>query len=62
MEKKKIKTKINLDKIISFRVSEKEYQKVKNILLKMNLNKSDAMRKIISKVIKNDILIINLKT
>jgi len=38
----------NLSKIISFRITEEESEKLKMLILKKQINKSDAMRKIIA--------------
>lgn len=51
-KKKNKKENVKLLKIISFRVTKLEYDKIQNILLKFNLNKSDAMRKLVNETIK----------
>jgi len=49
--------KSTLSKIISFRVTEPEFEKVKHLLSKTKNNKSDAMRKIIAGVLTDKIFI-----
>lgn len=50
-------TKNTLSKIISFRVTEHEFEKVKSLLYKTKSNKSDIMRKIIYRVITEETFI-----